>query len=52
MYVYRIKFPDGKSYIGSTRNFKARRNAHTRNARNNKSEKVYAAIRKFGIDSI
>lgn len=51
MYIYRIVFPNGKMYIGQTKDFKRRTAAHK--LESIKGERpVNKAIRHFGIDSI
>lgn len=53
MYIYRATLSDGKSYIGSTNNFRKRKNSHLSKARNIDNNKVfYQAIRKFGEKKI
>jgi hypothetical protein len=48
MYIYRIIFPDGKSYVGSTKDFRRRKNSHLSKARNGNKNKVSRTIRYFG----
>ncbi len=52
MYVYRIIFPDGKSYVGSTNNFRKRKTSHLSKARNENGNKLYRAIRYFGEENL
>ena len=52
MFIYRILFPEGESYIGFTNNISKRKNSHLSKARNNKNNKVYKAIRKCGEENL
>lgn len=53
MTVYRIKFPNGKSYIGITVDFDKRKNAHlSAVGRDNEQNIIYRAMRKHGVDSL
>lgn len=52
-YVYRIEFPDGKSYIGATRKTPEERLArHIYQSKIDSNRKVYQAIRLFGTDDL
>lgn len=48
--IYTMRFADGSTYIGATRNFKARRQNHRRNLRKGRgvNEKVRKKFQKFG----
>lgn len=48
MYIYRIIFPNGRSYIGSTKDFKKRKVSHLSKARRGQGNKIYQAIRDCG----
>lgn len=48
-YIYKILFPDGKIYIGQTKNPVKRKNRH-KNANIKEDTSVYRAIREIGFD--
>lgn len=54
--IYRALFPNGKSYIGKTKNFKERKQHHYYASHNPKSANYnivfYLAIRKYGWENI
>lgn len=54
--IYRALFPNGKSYIGRTKNFEQRKQQHYQSAFNPKKQNYnvafYNAIRKYGWDNI
>lgn len=54
--IYKLTFPNGKVYIGQTRNFKERVYKHNYNShdRNNKyyTKFLYKAIRKYGWENV
>lgn len=55
MYViYKIEFPNNKTYIGITNCFERRRKEHERGTgkSDRKSYPVYNAIKKYGVDSL
>ena len=45
--IYKIKFSNGKVYIGQSNDFTARRNQHLSEARNGSDYKIYRAMRKY-----
>lgn len=47
-FLYQLQFPDGKLYIGASKNPKRRLNAHMVRSRTSRSEPVYQAIRQHG----
>lgn len=49
--VYELKFPNNKSYIGITKDFKQRMRQH-KYCSTRKKSKVYSAIKKYGWDNI
>jgi len=51
MLIYRAISPSGKSYIGVTKDLKARKYEHERKARNGMRREFYSAIRKYGFNS-
>lgn len=52
-FIYIIKFPNGKFYIGLAKNYKRRWASHIHNSKNEKNTlPLYNAIRKYGIDNI
>ena len=52
-YIYILKFPNGKAYIGYAKsNVKARWRSHKSGAKRGAPGKLYNAIRKYGFDSI
>lgn len=51
--VYRLNFPDGKCYVGQTKNLSDRMCLYLRNiADTSKSSKVIEALRNFGTENI
>jgi transposase len=54
MIIYKATFPNGKVYIGKTKNFNHRKRCHIYCARSGKNENIifYRAIRKYGEDNI
>lgn len=51
--IYRFTFPDGKSYIGKTKDLSNRIKIYVRNiSENTKLTKVEEALVKFGLDSV
>lgn len=52
-FIYRLTFPNGKLYIGQTRNFRRRMREHLNDTERNKENyPLYSAIRKYGWDSV
>lgn len=52
MFIYKIEFPNGKVYIGQTRNFVARQRRHFDEAQKGNERPVYNAIRKYFKESL
>jgi len=54
MVIYKAEFPNGKVYIGKTKNFKNRKYQHKWNSERNHDKHiiVYKSIRKYGFDNI
>lgn len=51
--LYKLDFPDGKSYIGiTTKSVEHRFNAHACNARTGRRARLYAAWRKYGAPKL
>lgn len=55
--IYKFTFPNGKVYIGLTKNLNDRMNRHRYSANNEKDEKkynlpIYCAMRCYGVDKI
>jgi group I intron endonuclease len=51
--IYKIVSPNGKVYIGRTKNFNGRMAEHKHNAKTNKSKyALYKAINKYGWDNM
>lgn len=51
--VYRMIFPNGKSYIGMTKDFQARQKSHKQRMKDNKCKYLlYNALRKYGFENI
>ena len=50
--VYLLTFPNGKKYVGITNNFERRMRQHKHSATTSIVTPLYAAIRKYGFDSI
>lgn len=50
--LYRIFFPNGKSYFGITSNPKNRLRQHKQNARNGVDFPLYRALRKYGTEAV
>lgn len=50
--VYRLTFPDGKSYIGKTKKLSKRISLYERNIDEQDNSKVMEAVRKFGLDNL
>ena len=47
--IYKIQFPNGKVYIGQSKNYKKRWREHLREAAKGNDLKVYRAMRKYNI---
>jgi predicted GIY-YIG superfamily endonuclease len=47
--VYRISFPNGKNYVGITRNKEKRTREHRCSAKNGGTKCLYKALRKYGM---
>lgn len=51
-YVYELRFPNGKVYVGQTNNIRRRFEEHRKNAEEGVITRVYAALRKYGVESV
>ena len=47
--IYKIQFPNGKVYIGQSKNYKNRWREHLKEAAKGNNLKVYKAMRKYNI---
>lgn len=52
VYLYAIRFPNGKQYIGITNSLRSRLKQHKSRARRGINTPLYAAIRKHGANNI
>jgi len=52
MFLYIIKFPNGKKYIGITTNINKRKLCHKSRTKTNDPLPVYCALRKYGFDNV
>ncbi len=52
MVIYQAIFPNGKKYIGKTKNFKNRKYHHLRDANNGSNLIFHRAINKYGSENI
>lgn len=51
--IYRIKFPDGKYYVGRTKNLRERVELYKRSLKDlSKSSRVICAMREFGFENV
>ena len=50
--VYKAEFPNGKVYIGKSKNFESRKMSHFYNSNYKKTTKMNNAINKYGFDNI
>jgi hypothetical protein len=51
--IYRIKFPDGKYYVGRTKNLSKRVHLYLKNMCDaSDNSRVMCALREFGIENI
>lgn len=50
--IYKLTFPNGKSYIGKTKSLSSRIRIYERNFSEQDSSKVMNAIREFGFDNL
>lgn len=50
-YIYRLTSPSGRSYIGLSKDVRKRWSEHQLSARNNESNTLHKAIRKYGWNS-
>ena len=50
--IYKLTFPDGKCYVGQTKNLLNRVNLYIRNHENGSKSGVHSVISKFGLEDI
>ena len=50
--IYKLTFPDGKYYVGQTKNLLNRVNLYIRNHENGSKSGVHSVISKFGLEDI
>lgn len=50
--LYRIEFPNGRSYVGMTSNFRKRKQGHKKDMKKYATRPLYVAIRRFGWDTL